>query len=217
MAKLRNAGERIFGTYGEADYHNRTMPEDYEHRRFQSSRAGRRKLRQESALVDRFLRKLPPDQLVLDAPCGMGRFTGQITAAGHRPVSLDLNTGMLHRARHRHGELSPLLQGNVLSLPFRDDSIDAAICFRLLHHLPDNLVLDVLAELRRVTRTALVTFYDTGCIKYWRKRLLGRHVSGQYYPARHVVRLAREAGWAEVARSDACAVHRNLHALHLAS
>lgn len=216
MAKLRNVGERSFGAYGEAGYH-RTTPEDYEQRRFRSSRRGQRKMQREAALVAQFLQKLPPGQLVLDAPCGMGRFTEQVLGAGHRPVGLDLNTGMLQRARERHGERSPLLQGDVLHLPFGDATFDAVICFRLLHHLPDNLVLAALAELRRVAGTALVTFYDTRCIKYRRKRLLGKRISGQYYPARHVKALAREAGWRRCRHMHPFAVHVNLHALRLGS
>lgn len=217
MAKLRNVADRTFGEYGETGYHNVVTEDEYEQRRFQSSRAGRRKLRQELAMVASFLATLPADQLVLDAPCGMGRFTRLIRDAGHRPVSLDLNAGMLQRALQRHGGGTPLLQGNVLQLPFRSGAFGAAICFRLLHHLPDNLVLAVLTELRRVAGTALVTFYDTHCLKYQRKRLLGKRVKGQYYPASHVMALADDAGWPRARHVDPLAIHRNLHALHLAS
>ena len=217
MAKLRNVADRTFGEYGEADYRNVVSADAYEERRFESSRAGRRKMRHELGLVADFLAALPPDQLILDAPCGMGRFTGMIRAAGHRPIGLDLNVGMLQRARQRYGPEAPLLQGDVLSLPFPQTTFGAAICFRLLHHLPDNLVLGVLRELRRVTPTALVTFYDTRCLKYRRKRLLGRRVSGQYYPAGHMLDLSREAGWVRFHHANPFDIHRNLHALHLGS
>jgi SAM-dependent methyltransferase len=217
MAKLRNVADRTFGEYGEAGYRNVVTEDAYEERRFESSRSGRRKLRHELAIVTDFLARLPPDRLILDAPCGMGRFTGPIRAAGHRPVCLDLNVGMLQRAQQRHGRATALLQGDVLSLPFADGTFDAAICFRLLHHLPDNLVLGVLRELRRITRTALVTFYDTRCLKYQRKRLLAKRVSGQYYPASHMLALCREAGWTHAQHVNPFAIHRNLHALHLAS
>jgi len=217
MAKLRNVASRTFGEYGEPGYRNVVTEAAYEERRFQSSRAGRQKLRHELALVKDFVAGLPPDQLILDAPCGMGRFTGPIRAAGHRPLGVDLNVGMLQRAQARHGEATPLLQADVLSLPFANGTFGAAICFRLLHHLPDNLVLAVLTELRRVAAKALVTFYDTRSFKYRRKRLLGRRVSGQYYPASHVLALSRDAGWPRGRHVNPLDLHRNLHALHLAS
>ena len=217
MIKLRNVADRTFGEYGEADYRNVVSEEPYEARRFESSSAGRRRLRHERALVAGFLAGLPPRQLILDAPCGMGRFTGSIRAAGHSPVSVDLNIGMLQRARERHGDDHPILQGDVLSLPFAKDAFGAAICFRLLHHLPDNLVLAVLTELRRVSPRALVTFYDTRAFKYWRKRLLGKRVRGQYYPASHVLGLANDAGWRHGRHVNPFALQHNLHALHLGS
>ena len=217
MAKLRNVADRTFGEYGEAGYRNLVTDDAYEERRFQSSRAGRRKLRHELGLVADFLAGLPANQLLLDAPCGMGRFTGLARTLGHRPISLDLNVGMLQRAKARHRGDTPLVQGDVLALPFVDGTFDAAICFRLLHHLPDNLVLAVLTELKRVAPRALVTFYDTRCLKYRRKRLLGKPVSGQYYPATHMLDLSRDAGWARGRHVNPLDIHRNLHALHLAS
>jgi ubiquinone/menaquinone biosynthesis C-methylase UbiE len=164
--------------------------------------------------VTGFLADLPPDQLILDVPCGMGRFTGAIRAAGHRPVNVDLNVGMLQRAKERYEGL-PLVQGNVMRLPFADAAFDAAICFRLLHHLPDNLILDTLTELKRVAGTVLTTFYDTRSIKYRRKTLLGKTVSGQYYSAAHMASLCRASGWSTTRHLNPLAVHRNLHGLVL--
>lgn len=216
MVDLRNVADRIFGEYGEAEYHKAVTAEAYEERRFHSSSGGRRKARHEMAMVESFLARLPPKQQVLDVPCGMGRFTGAIMGAGHSPVGVDLNVGMLQRARERHGADIALVQGNVLSLPFADGTFDAAICFRLLHHLPDNLVLAALTELNRVARVALITFYDTRSIKYRRKRLLGKKISGQYYPAGHVAALCREAGWTTHRHVNPFDLRHNLHGMQLA-
>lgn len=216
MVDLKNVADRIFGEYGEDGYHRVVTEEAYEERRFRSSTGGRRKARHEMALVASFLERLPPQQQVLDVPCGMGRFTGAIVAAGHTPVGVDLNVGMLQRARQRHGAAAALIQGNVLSLPFADGAFDAAICFRLLHHLPDNLILAALTELKRVARAALVTYYDTRSIKYRRKRLLGKKISGQYYPASHLAALCREAGWTRHRHVNPFDLRHNLHGMQLA-
>ncbi len=215
MVDLKNPADRTFGEYGEDGYHRLVDDKVYETHRFESSRGGRRKARHEMHMVQKFLTGLPADQLILDVPCGMGRFTGAIGEAGHRPVNVDLNAGMLLRAQERYEDL-PLLQGDVMQLPFADGAFDAALCFRLLHHLPDNLILAALTELRRVAGTVLATFYDTRSIKYHRKRLLGKTVSGQYYSASHLASLSREAGWTECRHVNPLEIHRNLHGLVLA-
>lgn len=215
MVDLKNVADRTFGEYGEEGYHRVVTEDAYEERRFGSSGGGRRKARHEMAMVRSFIASLPPAQRVLDSPCGMGRFTEAILDAGHAPVGVDLNVGMLQRAQARHGDRELLVQGNVLRLPFPDRAFDAAICFRFLHHLPDNMILLALTELRRVAGTVLTTFYDTRSIKYRRKRLLGKQVSGQYYSASHMQELAREAGWSQSRHLNPFDLHRNLHGLHL--
>jgi SAM-dependent methyltransferase len=216
MVDLRNVADRTFGEYGEDGYAAVVTEDAYEKRRFESSAGGRRKARHEMGMVQGFIATLPPEQRVLDAPCGMGRFTEVIRAAGHTPVSVDLNVGMLARALERYGEGNLLIQGNALTLPFPDQAFGAAICFRLLHHLPDNMILAALTELHRVADRALITFYDTRSIKYWRKKLRGKPVSGQYYSAGHMASLVREAGWQSCDHVNPLELHRNLHGMHLA-
>ncbi|MEM8767753.1 MAG: class I SAM-dependent methyltransferase [Pseudomonadota bacterium] len=215
MVDLKNPADRTFGEYGEDGYHRLVDERVYESNRFESSRGGRRKARHEMYMVQAFLAGLPAAQRILDVPCGMGRFTGAIREAGHRPVNVDLNAGMLLRAQARYDAL-PLLQGNVMQLPFADGAFDAALCFRLLHHLPDNLILATLTELRRVAGTVLTTFYSTRSIKYQRKKLLGKTVSGQYYSPDHLISLSRDAGWSECRHVNPYEIHRNLHGLVLA-
>ena len=216
MVDLRNVADRTFGEYGEDGYHTVVTEDAYEKRRFESSTGGRRKARHEMAMVQAFIATLPPEQRVLDVPCGMGRFTEVISAAGHTPVSVDLNVGMLARARERYGEDNMLIQGDALALPFPDQAFGAAICFRLLHHLPDNMILAALTELHRISSRALITFYDTRSIKYWRKKLRNKPVSGQYYSADHMASLVREAGWQSCVHVNPLQLHRNLHGMHLA-
>src|SRR5919205_1119937 len=49
----------------------------------------------------RLLRRLPPDSLVLDAPCGTGKYFPMVAAAGHRVAGVDQSSGMLEKARRR--------------------------------------------------------------------------------------------------------------------
>src|ERR1051325_7749943 len=51
--------------------------------------------------VSRLAERLPVNSLVLDAPCGTGKYFGIIAAAGHRVVGIDQSAGMLQQARAR--------------------------------------------------------------------------------------------------------------------
>ena len=51
--------------------------------------------------VARLLASLPANSLVLDAPCGTGKYFPLIEAAGHRAIGIDQSQGMLAQAGRR--------------------------------------------------------------------------------------------------------------------
>ena len=48
------------------------------------------------------------------------------------------------------------VEGDALALPFADQSIDVVVSTMFLHHLPDDVAVAALAEMRRVARHAVV-------------------------------------------------------------
>lgn len=89
---------------------------------------------------------LPSGSTVLDLACGTGDLCRDLQAAQLRPVGVDLSFGMLAAAR----TTAPLLQGDVLRLPFPDGSVDGVTCglaMRNFQALPP-----FFAELARVLR-----------------------------------------------------------------
>lgn len=103
---------------------------------------------------------LGSDSLVLDAGCGTGLVTLALYNAGYRPkktFALDLSFKSLEVAKEqfagdkkvREKEVAPV-QGNLLSLPFADDTFDAVLTCGALEYVP----LDAgLREMARVLRT----------------------------------------------------------------
>ena len=51
--------------------------------------------------VARALGLIPPGGIVLDAPCGTGKYFPVVAAAGHQVVGADQSAGMLNQARAR--------------------------------------------------------------------------------------------------------------------
>lgn len=76
---------------------------------------------------------LVDNSVVLDLACGTGDFSVELAEAGHRPIGVDLSYGMLAAARTE----APLVHGDLLDLPMRESSVDAAVCGFALRNLVD--------------------------------------------------------------------------------
>ena len=90
-----------------------------------------------------------PGDRVLDAACGTGDLAIAAAQAGGDVTGLDFSPRMLERARHKAPDLE-WIEGDLLDLPFPDDSFDAATVGFGVRNVAD-LEL-ALAELHRVLR-----------------------------------------------------------------
>jgi SAM-dependent methyltransferase len=87
--------------------------------------------------------RIPPDlfrdTLVLDAGCGMGRWSLAAARSGARHVvGFDLHDGVYAaRALTRGAGRANFLKADILALPFRPESFDAIISIGVLHHTGD--------------------------------------------------------------------------------
>ncbi|MCU1377172.1 MAG: menaquinone biosynthesis methyltransferase, partial [Acidimicrobiales bacterium] len=89
---------------------------------------------------------LPTGSRVLDLAAGTGDLCRDLTAAGHRPIGVDLSFGMLAAAR----TTAPLVHADALRLPVPDGAADGATCGFALRNFVD--LQAFLAELARVVR-----------------------------------------------------------------
>lgn len=96
---------------------------------------------------------LAPGQRVLQVGVGTGaeqRALRDAVAPGGEAVGLDLSRGMLSLTRRRAP--TPLVEGDVVRLPFADASFDRALSAYLLDLLPAADLPGAVAELLRVVR-----------------------------------------------------------------
>lgn len=106
--------------------------------------------RYEGEVLWEFLRPSKGER-ILDAGCGTGIFTLDFLSTGAKIVGLDISIPMLRRARTKPGgHLLRVLGGDVLALPFADESFDKAVSVTALEFIADGR--KAVAELFRVTR-----------------------------------------------------------------
>ncbi len=120
----------------------------------------------ELAMARRALALAGDPDLVLDLPCGAGRFWPLLAEKpGRRILAADANEDMLRVARQMQPrelvERVECFQCSAFETRLDDASVDCVFCMRLLHHIPEPPQrLAMLREFHRVTR-------DTVCISLW--------------------------------------------------
>jgi ubiquinone/menaquinone biosynthesis C-methylase UbiE len=107
---------------------------------------------------------------IIDAGCGTGLFTLDMLASGASVAGLDLSLAMVLRAaaRFRWLPFSPLV-GDMLALPFRDNSFDKAVSVTALEFIED--ARGAVRELFRVTKGGgLVVVATLNSLSSWAAR-----------------------------------------------
>ena len=154
----------------------------------------------EEAIVSPWLDDLGKEASVLDIPCGTGRWIPTLTGRGFRYTGADVSQAMTREART--ATAPPAVQGFVVAdlayLPFPDDSFDAVIIWRLLHHVPDSETRRaLLREAARVSRCkVIVSFHHPLSFAYpW--KVIRRQFFGFKQGGRGIThwQLKREAEW----------------------
>lgn len=103
-----------------------------------------------ASFVDRLLATCPPGGIVLDAPCGTGRYFAQVAASGRRVVGADQSAGMLAQARAR-GIAEALEHVGLQELAF-DRAFDGVMTIDAMENVPPDDWPLVVANLRRALR-----------------------------------------------------------------
>lgn len=92
---------------------------------------------------------------VLDVGAGAGQFANMLAASG----KFGSVTALDHIRFGKYSEFSELItraDGSIAELPFADDEFEVVTCMEVLEHVPDEVFLPGIAELRRVCGGQLV-------------------------------------------------------------
>lgn len=164
------------------------------------------------------LRLAGQPELVLDLPCGAGRFWPVLAEHPTRVViGADNSADMLAVARDMQpAELVDrvqTMQTSAFAIDLPDASVDSVFCMRLMHHIGESEHRQqMLREMHRVSRdTLILSMWVDGNLKAWRRRKLeerrARHGEEAYQnrfviPADVVEAEFRQSGWNIISRLD---------------
>lgn len=169
-------------------------------------------------LARKALRIAGDPTLVLDLPCGAGRFWPVLAEQANRVVIGADNSGaMLEVASSAQPEAIVqrvrTLQTSAFDIALPERAVDCVFSMRLLHHIGDaEHRLAMLREYHRVTRdTVIVSLWVDGNYMAWKRRRLERRRARSrqrnyqnrfVLPARQVEAEFRQAGFDVVAHLD---------------
>jgi SAM-dependent methyltransferase/uncharacterized protein YbaR (Trm112 family) len=78
------------------------------------------------------------DKLILDAGCGMGRYTAVAAGVGAEIIGLDLSRSVLMAyQKTRMHSFAHIIQADIMRLPFRNKQFDVIYSLGVLHHTPE--------------------------------------------------------------------------------
>ncbi len=128
------------------------------------------KNRREMSCIENALSGLPKGSKVLDLPCGSGRLELMLLNKGFDVTAADYSKPMLNTTAEYHHELLnnhpekasrlTIDHQDILNTDYEDNSFDAVICNRLLHHYPEPDVRQkVLSELSRITKDRIIVSF----------------------------------------------------------
>lgn len=132
----------------------------------------------EGALITELLSPAPGEK-ILDAGCGTGIFTRDFLLTGARVVGLELSNPMLHLAQKKAGGFSfQGVQGDMLFLPFYDNTFDKTVSITALEFIQD--ARKAVNELFRVTRQGgLIVVATLNRLSPWAARRNAKTQRGQ--------------------------------------
>jgi len=164
--------------YKKQFYRDPDVAAHYDAERF-AGRSKKRRNRRKWATIQRALAETDGVRLILDMPCGTGRFTGHLIGEGYSVVGSDIAFEMMRMAQDDPGA-APGLQGYVQAeaenLPFRDRAFDCVVSIRFLLHVDPSTRIAMLREMVRIARWLVVDYRHKYSYHYarWRvRRALG--------------------------------------------
>jgi len=149
-------------------------------------------------VLARFAREAAGKGPVWDLGCGPGHTAGYLKSLGAQVCGLDLSEKMLERARRTHPDIV-FKRGDLLDLPFADESLSAVIAFYAIVHFSRGQVRKAFRETWRVLAPGglFLCSHHVGDEIMHLSEFLGRtmDIDFMFFPTDFILRALQEAGF----------------------
>lgn len=112
---------------------------------------------EERNLLGYFIKYLPQNELLLEAGCGLGAWVICLKKRGYNIEGVDHDARVISRIKAYDNEL-PVQQGNILNLPYEDDSLGAYISLGVVEHFEEGEE-EALAEAWRILKPGGIVIF----------------------------------------------------------
>lgn len=145
-------------------YQNTEVASSYDEARFKKLK-GSIADKAEKRLIERAFKKLGtrPPAKVLDIPCGTGRLAAFLASQGFNVWGADISDKMILEAEKKlsrfiENKQVAIYQADAETLPFSDRQFDLAVSLRFFGHIPPEVRVRVLRELKRVSGQIIAVY-----------------------------------------------------------
>lgn len=163
----------------------------YETRPYYQGFLGRYRKRAETGALAALTAAIPEGSLLLDCPCGNGRWFEMLGARASKLIAIDVSHGMIQYAQERAKGLRFAVEvrlGDAEELPLENESVDFAFSYALMKHLPVPTQYRVLGEFSRVARHGVLCSFAV--LKHLSYEIWRRKQTAESYPV-----FLEEVGW----------------------
>ena len=121
--------------------------------------------------------------IVLDIPCGTGRYFEIYRRLGLDFIGMDVSEDMMVQARAKDGK-AHINYGDIMNIPLSDNRADYTVCTRLLNFFTEDEMKSAVDELCRVTKSLVLVglFYAK---RAERRNRCNVHSLSPFYDAVH--------------------------------
>ena len=126
-----------------------------------------------------------PNKSILDVPCGAGYLGTVFSKFKTKIYASDISLEMMSLGKEEYSKknFQGFIQADITKLPFLDDTYDCSVILALMHRLPKNIRLQVLEEIKRVTKQNLIISYSVQNILQKAKQSFIPFFNKKYLPA----------------------------------
>jgi ubiquinone/menaquinone biosynthesis C-methylase UbiE len=137
------------------DYQSAKTAQTYEQRDMYKGVVGSRRVKTETNVIRQLADRIEPGSILLDCPCGNGRWFEILSKNVTHIRAIDVSKGMVEYASQRQQPASVSVEvglGDAEDLALEDNEVDYTFSYALMKHIPVNIQFNIMKEFARVSR-----------------------------------------------------------------